>query len=183
MSKHSGHRSIRSIGRSTDRFDRFDRFDIRKHKNFKTPLFGELSRTSRDSFESESDSKESWDIRLNSSKSGICIFCFFFTCDVDSTFEKRENLEMPLFGELSRSSRDSFESDSDSKESRDVRLYSPKSGISIFSSIFDSIDSIICSVRSIMCPGVDGDRPVVDVCTIVYDRNFVRSVKWSTRYE
>ena len=118
------------------------------------PLLKELSRTSQDSFESDSDSKESWDIRLNSSKSGICIFCLF-----DSIFEKRENLKMPLFGELSRSSRDSFESDSDSKESRDVRLYSPKSGISIFSSIFDSIDSIICSVRSIMCPGVDGDRP------------------------
>ena len=89
----------------------------------------------------------------------FAFFAFFFTHDVDSIFEKRENLEMPLFGELSRSSRDSFESDSDSKESRDVRLYSPKSGISIFSSIFDSIDSIICSVRSIMCPGVDGDRP------------------------
>ena len=153
--------SIDSIDRSIDRSVRSIR-SIRyskKQENFKMPLFGELSRTSRDSFESESDSKESWDIRLNSSKSGICIFCFFFTCDVDSTFEKRENLEMPLFGELSRSSRDSFESDSDSKESRDVRLYSPKSGISIFSSIFDSIDSIICSVRSIMCPGVDGDRP------------------------
>ena len=35
---------------------------------------------------------------------------------------------MPLFGELSRSSQDSFESESDSKESRDDRLNSPKSG-------------------------------------------------------
>ena len=35
---------------------------------------------------------------------------------------------MPLLGELSRSSRDSFEWDSDSKESRDDWLHSPKSG-------------------------------------------------------
>ena len=153
------------------------------------PLLKELSRSSWDSFESESDSKESQDDRLNSPKSGkskkitffgklsrtswdlsnrnpirknpgtfgltrpkvaFAFFAFFFTHDVDSIFEKRENLEMPLFGELSRSSQDSFESDSDSKESRDVRLYSPKSGISIFSSIFDSIDSIIRSIRSII---------------------------------
>ncbi len=33
---------------------------------------------------------------------------------------------MPLLVELTRSSRDSFESDSDSKESRDDRLNSPK---------------------------------------------------------
>ena len=35
---------------------------------------------------------------------------------------------MPLLKKLSRTSRDSFESDSDSKESRDDRLNSPKSG-------------------------------------------------------
>ena len=54
---------------------------------------------------------------------------------------------MPLLGELSRSSWDSFESDSDSKESRDVQLKSFKSGILIFKRVFslrffDSIDSI-----------------------------------------
>ena len=35
---------------------------------------------------------------------------------------------MQLFGELSQTSRDSFESDSDSTESRDDWLNSPKSG-------------------------------------------------------
>ena len=45
---------------------------------------------------------------------------------------------LPLLGELSRTSRDSFESESDSKESRDVRLNSFKSGILHF---FDSIDT------------------------------------------
>ena len=42
------------------------------------PLLKELSRTSRDSFESESDSKESRDVRLNSFKSGIFHFCHFW---------------------------------------------------------------------------------------------------------
>ena len=43
-------------------------------------LFGrvELSGTSRDSFESESDSKESRDVRLNSFKSGIFHVCHFW---------------------------------------------------------------------------------------------------------
>ena len=43
------------------------------------PLLGELSRSSRDSFESDSDSKESWDDRLNSPKSGISCFCLFLS--------------------------------------------------------------------------------------------------------
>ena len=63
---------------------------------------------------------------------------------------------MPLLKELSRTSRDSFESDSDSKESRDVRLNSFKSGILRF---FDSIDSIFISIRSILRPRVVVDRP------------------------
>ena len=46
--------------------------------------------------------------------------------------EQRQHFKMPLFGELSRSSRDSFQSDSDLKESQDDRLDSPKSGISRF---------------------------------------------------
>ena len=52
-----GLRSIRSIGRLIDWFDRFDRFDIGKNAKMKMPLLKELSRTSQDSFESESDSK------------------------------------------------------------------------------------------------------------------------------
>ena len=49
-----------------------------KSKKCKLPLFGKLSRSSWDFFESDSDSKESRDDRLNSSKSGIFIFlrCF-----------------------------------------------------------------------------------------------------------
>ena len=39
---------------------------------------------------------------------------------------------MPLLKELSRTSQDSFESESDSKEFRDGRLNSPKSGYSTF---------------------------------------------------
>ena len=66
---------------------------------------------------------------------------------------------MPLLKELRRTSRDSFESDSDSKESRDVRLNSFKSGILRF---FDSIDSIIISIRSILRLSVVVDRPGID---------------------
>ena len=47
-----------------------------KSKKCKLPLLGELSRSSRDSFESESDSKESRDDRANSPKSGILNFLF-----------------------------------------------------------------------------------------------------------
>ena len=77
---------------------------------------------------------------LTRQKVAFVFFVFFFTCDVDSTFEKREKIEMPLFGELSRSSRDSFESDSDSKESRDDRRNSPKSCVFNFSR-FSNIES------------------------------------------
>ena len=47
-------------------------------------LFGELSlsQSSQDAFESDSDSKESWDARLNSFKSGI----FRFFDSIDSIF-------------------------------------------------------------------------------------------------
>ena len=63
---------------------------------------------------------------------------------------------MLLLKELSRTSQDSLESDSDSKESRDIRLNSFKSGILRF---FDSIDSIFISIRSILRPSVVVDRP------------------------
>ena len=54
---------------------RFTQKNLRlSRKNFETPLLKELSRSSQDSFESESDSKESRDDRLNSFKSGICFF-------------------------------------------------------------------------------------------------------------
>ena len=62
----------------------------------------------------------------------------------------------PLLEELSRTSQDSFELDSESKESRDVRLNSFNSGIFRF---VDSIDSIV-SIRSILRPSVVVDRPV-----------------------
>ncbi len=76
---------------------------------------------------------------------------------------------MPLLGELSRSSQDLFESDSDSNESRDVRLDSPKSGVLKFSRFFqghfcqtfDSIDSIFLSIQSTLCPRDVVDRPAV----------------------
>ena len=107
-----------------------------KIKKTKTPLLKELSRTSRDSFESESDSKESWDVRLNS-------------------FKKWQNEKTPLLKDLSRSSRDFFESESDSKESRDVHLNFFKRGILRF---FDSIDSRFISIRSILLPSVVMDH-------------------------
>ena len=50
-------------------------FKIEKRK---MPLLKELSRTSRDSFESESDSKESRDVRRNSFKNGMFHFCHFW---------------------------------------------------------------------------------------------------------
>ena len=112
------------------------------------PLVKELSRTSRDSFESESDSKESWAVQLNSPKVAFFVFASFegikpivpgfFRIGIQferipgrSTqfAEKRQKSKMPLLGELGRTSRDSFESGSDPKESRDGRLNSPKSGI------------------------------------------------------
>ena len=103
-----------------------------KSKKCKLPLLGELSRSSRDSFESESDSKESRDDRLNSPKNGNLHFLDFVVRRRPPARRRRttksKKCKLPLFGELSRSSRDSFESDSDSKESRDDRLNSPKNG-------------------------------------------------------
>ena len=95
-------------GRSTTTLRRnIDGIESKKRKML---LLKELSQTSRDSFESESDSKESRDVRLNLFKSGI-----FHV--------------LQILGELSRTSQDSFESESDSKESQDDRLNSFKSGI------------------------------------------------------
>ena len=65
-------------------FNRYDRYGLcsiicsidstdsifKKRKNFESPHLKELSRSSQDSSESESYSKESWDDRLNSPKSG-----------------------------------------------------------------------------------------------------------------
>ena len=62
---------------------------------------------------------------------------------------------MPFLKELSRTSRDSFESDSESKESLDVWLNSFKSGILRF---VGSIDLIFISIRSILRPSVVVDR-------------------------
>ena len=53
-----------------------------KRKNFKTPLLKELSRSSQDSFELESDSKESRDDRLNSLKCGYSEFLDFLVSDM-----------------------------------------------------------------------------------------------------
>ena len=49
-----------------------------------------------------------------------------------SSLQKWHFFVLPLLGELSTSSRDSWESDSDSNASRDDRLHSFKSGILIF---------------------------------------------------
>ena len=43
------------------------------------PLFGELRQTSQDLVDSGSDSNVSWDVCLNSLKSGFLIFGFFST--------------------------------------------------------------------------------------------------------
>ena len=47
------------------------------------PRLGELSRSSRDSFESDSDSNESWDDPLNSLKSGKNKKCHLFASYAD----------------------------------------------------------------------------------------------------
>ena len=99
------------------------------------PLLDELSRPSWDLFESDSDSNESRDVRLNSPKSGVFDFsCFFHEIfdsidSISGNITKIQKNKMPLFGELSQTSQDSFESESDSNKSRDDRLTSPKSCI------------------------------------------------------
>ena len=92
------------------------------------PLFSELSRTSLDSFESESDSKESF-----------------------NSLECGKNEKCNFFGELSRSSQDLLESESDSKESWDVWLNAPKVAFSFFPFVRHSISnqSINQSIESI----------------------------------
>ena len=53
--------------------------EIRKRRRqINMPLFDELSRSSRDSFELNTDSYKSWDVWLNSSKSGMWFFFVFF---------------------------------------------------------------------------------------------------------
>ena len=63
---------------------------------------------------------------------------------------------MPLLKELSRTSRDSFRLDGDSKESSDDWLDSFKNGVLYF---YDSIDSISISIGSILRPEVVVNRP------------------------
>ena len=100
------------------------------------PLLGELSRSSSDLFESDSDSNESRDDRLNSPKS--CVWHIFgLFRSIQS--KKSKKCKTPLFSELSQSSRDLFESEYDSNESRDDRLNSPKSCVSLFWDFFDRI--------------------------------------------
>ena len=66
------------LNRKEYRIERLPRF-YKRTKKIKMPLFGELSRASLDSFESESDSNESKDVRLSLPKSGILIFVRFST--------------------------------------------------------------------------------------------------------
>ena len=70
--------------------------------------------------------------RLNSFKSGIFHFCYF----------------MFAIGELSRSSQDLFESDSDSKESRDDRPNSLKSGKFCHILVFRRVFGLQASYRA-----------------------------------
>ena len=123
----------------------------KKPEKIETPLLGELSQTSRDSFESDSDSKESRDVRLNSFESGIFHFCHFWRNwagrprILSNRIPIRKNpgtfglipskiafFTFATFGDLSQSSQVAFESDSDSKESRDDWQNSFKSGVSNF---------------------------------------------------
>ena len=53
------------------------------------PLFEELRQTSQETFESESDSNVSWDVSLNSSKSGMLRF-FIFRTFVQSYTQRTE---------------------------------------------------------------------------------------------
>ncbi len=70
------------------------------------PVLGELSRSSRDSFESDSDSKESWDDRLNSFKSGVSKFLRFFEYRIDRTYRTQSVSIVSIEGRLVRWSVD-----------------------------------------------------------------------------
>ena len=62
-----------------------------------------------------------------------------------------KKINMPLFGELSQASLDSFESESDSNKSWEDRLNSPKSGKNKYYTIFWRVKPIvprICSNRN-----------------------------------
>ena len=80
-----GLRSIRSIRIVFDMFDSIDSI-FKKRQNFEKPLLKELSQSSQDSFKSESDSKESWDVWLHSPQP---VFC----CCVVSNIEPIESIE------------------------------------------------------------------------------------------
>ena len=73
--------SHKTLGRRFDRIEmNIESIESKKHK---MPLLKELSRTSQDSFQSESDSKESRDVRLDSFRSGIFHFCHFWANSAD----------------------------------------------------------------------------------------------------
>ena len=68
------------------------------------PLLGELSRSSPDSFEPDSDSNKSRDNRLNSSKSGMFLKMAFSIFRVFSNIESIESIE-PIDRSTDRSNR------------------------------------------------------------------------------
>ncbi len=77
----------------TDGIERLLRCSRKKKQKIKMLLFGELSQTSLYSFdfELESDSNKSWDVWLNSAKSGIFMFFYFFWISNRSNRSNRSN--------------------------------------------------------------------------------------------
>ena len=68
-------RSTTTLGRSIDRIEM--NIESIESKKYKTPLWKDLSQSSQDSFESESDSKESQTFGLILSKVAIFIYAIF----------------------------------------------------------------------------------------------------------
>ena len=114
----------------------FDTTEIHLRRIFHAPLLDEFGQTSRESFEFEVVSNESLDVCLKSSKSGVWFFllrCFFWCQMFDTTeIHLRRIFHTPLLGEFGQTSRESFEFEVVSNESRDVCLKSSKSGVCIF---------------------------------------------------
>ena len=69
-------------------------------------------------------------------------------------------IKMPFLDEFNQSSRNSFDSDSGSKESQTSSLIHLKSCICVFVfwRFFDSTDSIFVSIQSMLCSRVVEDR-------------------------
>ena len=84
---------------------------------------------------------------------------------------------MPILGKLRESSRDSFESDSDWKESWDDRRNSPKTGIFDFSRSFEDrfnrfdipFDSIDTALRVVVDRPADGFNVNIDIHLVDVD--------------